>query len=96
MNRVELCENVVSTDYIENNVLHYYTYATEWTDTEHIKKFNDTEQAIEWYEKNMHDKVVAQGKYWLEEDNGLDGTETEQDCIDEWRNIVESVAYYDC
>ena len=48
---IELCENVVSTDYIEGKTLHYFTYATEWTDTEHVLKFKSTEHAIEWWRK---------------------------------------------
>ena len=47
--RIELCENVVSTDYIEGNTLHYFTYATEWTDKEHVIKFDTVEKAIDWY-----------------------------------------------
>lgn len=88
---IELCENVVSTDYIEDNVLHYFTYATSWTDAEHVKKFKTLEQALEWYEQNMHERVVAQGKYWLEEDGEQDITDEE--AVNEWRTVVECVAY---
>lgn len=91
--RIELCENVVSTDYIKDNVLHYFTYATEWTDREHIIEFKSTEQAIEWYEKHMRDRVVAQGKYWLEEDGDMVENITDEDAISEWENIVDCVAY---
>ena len=91
--KIELCENVVSTDYIEDNVLHYYTYATEWTDREHIIEFESTEQAIEWYEKHMRDRVVAQGKYWLEEDGDMVENITDEDAISEWQNIIDCVAY---
>lgn len=84
---VELCENVVSTDYIENSTLHYFTYATPWTDTEHVKKFKSAEQALDWYEENMHERVVEQGKYWLQEDG--EQNITDDDAVDEWRTIVE-------
>lgn len=90
---IGLCENVVSTDYIEGTTLHYFTYATEWTDTEHVLKFKSTEHAIEWYEKHMHDRVVAQGKYWLEEDGDLEENITDEDAVNEWRTIVDCVAY---
>ena len=88
---IELCENVVSTDYIDGTTLHYFTYATAWTDAEHVIKFKTLEQALEWYEKNMHERVVAQGKYWLEEDG--DQNITDEDAVSEWRTIVECVAY---
>ena len=88
---IELCENVVSTDYIEGTTLHYFTYATEWTDTEHVLKFKTLEQAIEWYEKHLHGRVVAQGECWLRED-GVENY-TDEDAVDEWRTIVDCVAY---
>lgn len=90
---IELCENVVSTDYIEGSTLHYFTYATEWTDTEHVMEFETTEQAIEWYEQNMRERVVAQGKYWLQEDGDHEQNITDEDAAREWRDIVECVAY---
>ena len=89
--RIELCENVVSTDYIEGTTLHYFTYATEWTDTEHALKFKTLEQAIEWYEKHLHGRVVAQGECWLRED-GVENY-TDEDAVDEWRTIIDCVAY---
>lgn len=91
--RIELHENVVSTDYIEGNTLHYYTYATCWTDAEHVIKFKTTEQALEWYEKHMRDRVVAQGKAWAEEDSECASDMSNEDYISEWRTIVECVAY---
>lgn len=93
MARIELCENVVSTDYIEGNTLHYFTYATEWTDAEHVVKFKSTEQALDWYEKNMRERAVAQGKYWLQEDGDHEQNITDEDAVSEWRTIVECVAY---
>lgn len=93
MARIELCENVVSTDYIEGSTLHYFTYATEWTDAEHVVKFKSTEQALDWYEKNMRERVVAQGKYWLQEDGDHEQNITDEDAVSEWRAIVECVAY---
>ena len=35
--------------------------------------------------------MVAQGKYWLEEDGEQDVTD--EDAVDEWRTIVDCVAY---
>ena len=93
MARIELCENVVSTDYIEGSTLHYFTYATEWTDAEHVVKFKSTEQALDWYEKNMRERAVAQGKYWLQEDGDHEQNITDEDAVSEWRTIVECVAY---
>lgn len=91
--KIELCENVVSVDYIEDTTLHYFTYATCWTDTEHIKKFKTLEDAIKWYEDNMRERVIAQGKYWLQEDGDLEENITDDDAINEWHTIVECVAY---
>lgn len=91
--RIELHENVVSTDYIEGSTLHYFTYATEWTDAEHVVKFKSTEQALDWYEKNMRERAVAQGKYWLQEDGDHEQNITDEDAVSEWRTIVECVAY---
>lgn len=90
---IELCENVVSTDYIDGTTLHYFTYATSWTDTEHVIKFKTLEQALEWYEQNMHERVVEQGKYWLEEDGDHEQNITDEDAVSEWRTIVECIAY---
>lgn len=91
--RIELCENVVSVDYICGTTLHYFTYATSWTDTEHIVEFKTLDQAIEWYEKNMRPRCIAQGKYWLEEGGDLSPNISDEDAIAEWREIVECVAY---
>lgn len=90
--RVELHENVVSTDYLEDNVLHYFTYATEWTDREHVMKFETPDDAIEWYKNNMEGRVIEQGKYWLQED-GEEENITDEDAVDEWENIVDCVMY---
>lgn len=91
--KIELCENVVSVDYIEDTTLHYFTYATCWSDTEHIKKFKTLEDAIKWYEDNMRERVIEQGKYWLQEDGDLEENITDDDAINEWHTIVECVAY---
>lgn len=82
---IELCENVLTTDYVKGGTLHYFTYATEWSDREHIKEFKTTAEALEWYEKNMRERVISQGMWWLEED-GIKGTE--EDAINEWENIT--------
>lgn len=85
-NKIILHENVVSDDFLEGTTLHYFTFATPWTDKEHILKFGTTDEAIEWYKNNLHDRVIDQGKQWLhEEDNDHDMTdedgENEWDCI---------------
>lgn len=90
---IELCENVVSTDYVKDNVLHYFTYATSWTDTEHVKEFKTLEQALEWYEKSMRERVVEQGKYWLQEDGDMIENITDEEAANEWRTVVECLAY---
>lgn len=89
--RVELHENVVSDDYLEDSTLHYFTYATEWTDREHVMKFETPEKAIEWYKNNMKGRVIEQGKYWLQEDG--EENITDEDAVDEWENIVDCVMY---
>lgn len=57
----QLHENVVSNDYVEiapqgyvfnggvKYILHYFTYATEWTDKENIKKFKKLETLEKFY-----------------------------------------------
>lgn len=57
----DLHENVVTTDYVEiapdgyhfkggvKYILHYFTYATEWTDREHIKRFKKLETLEKYY-----------------------------------------------
>lgn len=91
--RVDLHENVLTTDYLEDNVLHYFTYATEWTDAEHVMKFETPEKAIEWYENNMKGRVIDQGKYWLQEDGEHEENITDEDAVSEWQNIVDCVMY---
>lgn len=92
-NRIELCENVVSADYICGTTLHYFTYATSCTDAEHIIKFETLEQALEWYEKNLRARCICQGKYWLQEDGDSLENISEEDALNEWKAIVECVAY---
>lgn len=86
--RIGLCENVVSEDYLEDTTLHYFTYATAWTDEEHIKEFDSKREAVGWYKMNLKDKAIAQGKYWLEEDGDLRENILDQDALDEWENVV--------
>ena len=90
---IVLHENVLTDDYVERGTLHYFTYATEWSDREHVKEFKTTAEALEWYEKHLHDRVVAQGRYWLQEDGDMVENITDEDAVDEWRTIVECVAY---
>ena len=59
--RWDLHENVVSTDYIEvapkgyqfkggvKYILHYFTYANEWTDRENIKRFKKIDTLETFY-----------------------------------------------
>lgn len=88
-----LHENVLTDDYVENGTLHYFTYATEWSDREHIKKFGTTAQALEWYENNFRDRVIDQGRYWYWEGRDSDkdyspSDVTEDDAINEWENLT--------
>lgn len=86
-NKIILHENVVSDDFLEATTLHYFTYATEWTDREHVVEFSTTDEAIEWYKNNLHDRVIDQGKQWLHED-GEDNA-TDEDAEDEWQCIID-------
>ena len=86
--RVGLCENVVSEDYLEDKTLHYFTYATAWTDEEHIKEFESSMDAIKWYKENFTGRIIEQGRYWLEEDGDLRENILDQDALDEWENVV--------
>lgn len=47
--------------------LTYYTFANEWGNHEHNKYFKTLENACKWYKKNMLDRVILQGAYWLTE-----------------------------
>lgn len=89
--RIELCENVVSTDYIEGNTLHYFTYATEWTDKEHVIKFDTVEKAIDWYYWHFRGRCAVQGEQWAREDG--EENISNGDAIATWRTVVESVAF---
>lgn len=89
--RVELHENVVSVDYLEDSTLHYFTYATEWTDREHVLEFETPEKAIEWYKKNLTSRCIDQGKWWAHED-GEENIDNEE-AMNEWETIVECVMY---
>ena len=64
----------------------YWTFANEWANNKHEKYFQKVESAIEWYKKNLKDRVIEQGKYWLKEDEITDPTESE--AIDEWENMT--------
>lgn len=85
---IVLHENVLTDDYVERGVLHYFTYATEWSDHEHIKEFNTTAEALEWYENNFHERVVAQGEYWIAEADGVGGDITEEEAVGEWEDLT--------
>lgn len=91
--RVELHENVVSDDYLEGSTLHYFTYATEWTDREHVLKFETPGKAIEWYKENLKGRCIDQGKYWLQEDGDLEENITDDDAMNEWESIIDCVMY---
>lgn len=88
-NKIMLHENVVSDDYLEGVTLHYFTYATEWTDREHVVEFKTPDEAIEWYKTNLTDRVKSQGRYWLEEDGDHTENITDEDAIDEWQCIID-------
>lgn len=59
----QLHENVVTTDYVEiapegyqfkggvKYILHYFTYANEWSDRENIKRFKKLETLEKYYNK---------------------------------------------
>lgn len=69
-----LYEGVLNDDYLtqcdDGSVLiTYYTYQTEWTNNVHEKACYDMERALRWYRNNFHDRVVEQGKRWIEEDS---------------------------
>lgn len=99
--QVILHENVLTDDFLEGTTLHYFTFANEWSDREHIEEFKTVDDAIEWYRNNFRDRVVHQGQYWYCE--GLDEGEEivpddvcETDAIDAWDMFVaDVVAYWD-
>lgn len=86
-NQIALHENVVSDDYLEGATLHYFTYATEWTDKEHVRTFKTADEAIAWYKNNLLDRVIDQGKWWLHEDEVENATD--EDAINEWDCIID-------
>lgn len=70
---IMLSEGVLNNDtieYISDEVvkLEYFTYATEWGNQRHIEYFPSLERAINYYRRNMGNRVMLQGKYWLEQD----------------------------
>ncbi len=74
-----LFEGVLNDDYIEvingdacfggdsnkKVAIHYFVYATEWTNTHKGKSFESVEKALAWYKKEFRDRAIAQGKAWL-------------------------------
>ena len=84
-----LYEGVLNDDYLtrcdDGSVLiTYYTYQTEWTNNLHEKNCYDMERALRWYRNNFHDRVVEQGKRWLEEDES-DTNDTPEEY---WTEVV--------
>lgn len=72
-----LYEGVLNDDYITVNsdntaTLTTYTFATEWSNTEHKAEFPDIEKAIKSYRREFPDRVFEQGKRWIEEDSDGD------------------------
>lgn len=90
-----LFEGVLNDDYIEvingdacfggdsnkKVAIHYFLYATEWTNTHKGKSFESVEKALKWYEKEFRDRAIEQGKAWLysERDEENDGVASEID-----------------
>lgn len=77
----------------------YYTFANEWANHEHARYFQTIEKAIEWYEKQFSDRVIAQGTEWLREDGEdytlMEHTEEEQKKIDDLaKNEWEAMTLY--
>lgn len=68
----------------------YYTYANEWSDKEHEKYFKSIDNAINWYKKNMLERVKDMGKYWAYDNRDTEeaDTLTDDDFIYEWEDIV--------
>lgn len=71
--RLEIHENVVSTDYIERLnggdkwKLVYYTYATEWTDKEHVVYGETLEDVLKHYpECRLKDKLADDDEWTTE------------------------------
>lgn len=76
----------------------YYTFANEWNNRENMQEFASVADALEWYEKNMNDRAIAQGYEWRDEwrDDSPEcarENSTDADALQEWRDVVESVLY---
>lgn len=87
-----LFEGVLNDDYMtkcdDGSVLiTYYTFATEWSNNQHEKACYDMARAMRWYREKFHDRVVAQGKKWLEEDTEW-GTDDHYTPEEYWTEIV--------
>lgn len=97
--QVILHENVLTDDFLEGTTLHYFTFANEWSDREHIEEFKTVDDALEWYRNNFRDRVVHQGQYWYCEGLNADEELTpddvcETDAIDAWDMLVANVVAY--
>lgn len=72
MKSITIYEGVLNDDYIEVDstgkaTLVYYTYATEWSNNKHLREFFSLIDAINWYDKNYHNRVSSQSQAWYEE-----------------------------
>lgn len=90
-----LYEGVLNDDCIEKVGNHtyqlkYYLFATSWSNTEYSMFFKSLDKAIEYYMKNFSDRVLAQGKAWLEEDKVEDYPYTPEEY---WRDQVYEMCY---
>ena len=100
--RLTLHENVLTTDeaiiledgyyYKGHNKaqvkLCIYHYANEWSDREEARYFRTLENALDYYKKHYKERVLEQGKAWLEEDEQDDLTD--EACESEW----DTLTYY--
>lgn len=69
--------------------LYVYYYANEWGDREEVKFFKTLENALDYYKKHHKERVLEQGKAWLEEGDPEETT-TDEACECEW----DSLTYY--
>ena len=90
-----LYEGVLNDDTIKKIGKHtyelkFYLFATSWSNTEYSMYFKSLDKAIEYYMRNFSDRVLQQGKAWLEEDKVEDYPYTAEEY---WKEQVYEMCY---
>lgn len=74
--------------------IEYYTFRNAWENDKHTRFFKTLENALKWYKKEMLDRVIEQGGYWLAE-SPQDEPDKIEDILREKLNNREELTTYE-